>query len=107
MDASLLDTDILNEVLKERNANVVRHAAEYLAGYGKFSISGITRYELLRGLKEKKATAQLDRFEVFCQHAVILSVADDILDRAADLWQLVVDWGWRPRTRISLLLPLR
>lgn len=65
MDAALLDTDILNEVLKQRNVNVVRHAAEYLAAYGKFSISAISRYELLRGLKEKKATAQLGRFEAF------------------------------------------
>lgn len=28
MDESLLDTDILNEVLKQKHANVVRHAAD-------------------------------------------------------------------------------
>ena len=54
MDASLLDTDILNEVLKQRNANVVRHAAEYLAAYGKFSISGITRYDCSADLRKRR-----------------------------------------------------
>ena len=56
MDAALLDTDTLNEVLKQKNANAIRHAAEYLAQHGQFAISSITRYELLRGLKEKNAT---------------------------------------------------
>jgi hypothetical protein len=34
MDAALLDTDTLNEILKQKNANVVRHAAAYLAQHG-------------------------------------------------------------------------
>ncbi len=65
MDASLLDTDILNEVLKQKNANVVRHAAEYVSQHGQFALSSISRYEVLRGLKEKKAVAQLARFYIF------------------------------------------
>lgn len=51
MDAALLDTDILNEVLKQKNANAIRHAADYLVQYGQFAISSISRYEVLRGLK--------------------------------------------------------
>ena len=43
MDVTLLDTDTLNEVLKQRNANVIGHAAEYLAQHGQFAISSITR----------------------------------------------------------------
>jgi predicted nucleic acid-binding protein len=97
MVASLLDTDVLNDVLKQRNANVVRHAAGYLAVHGKFSISAITRYELLRGLKERQATAQLARFEVFCQRTLILSVADNILDLAADLWAFGRQRGMAPK----------
>ncbi len=38
MDAALLDTDILNEVLKQKNANAIRHAADYLAQHGQFAI---------------------------------------------------------------------
>ena len=86
MDASLLDTDTLNEVLKQKNANVVRHAAEYLSQHGQFALSSISRYEALRGLKEKNARAQLARFHTFCGNTLILPVTDGILDTAADLW---------------------
>jgi len=86
MDAALLDTDTLNEVLKRKNANVVQHAADYLAQHGQFAISSITRYELLRGLKEKNAASQLARFQSFCQNTTILPVIDDILEEAVDLW---------------------
>jgi tRNA(fMet)-specific endonuclease VapC len=86
MEAALLDTDLLNEVLKQKNANVVQHATNYLKQYGQFAISSMTRYELLRGLKEKAATAQLARFDMFCRNTLVLPITDAILDRAADLW---------------------
>ena len=86
MDAALLDTDMLNEVLKQKNANVVHHATNYLKQQSHFAISSMTRYELLRGLKEKSATAQLARFDTFCHNTLVLPITDAILDRAADLW---------------------
>jgi tRNA(fMet)-specific endonuclease VapC len=97
MDESLLDTDILNEVLKAKNANVVRHAARYLAQHGQFAISGMSRYEVLRGLKEKNAPRQLTRFHAFCQNTLILPITDDILDRAADLWVDGRKQGFTPK----------
>jgi tRNA(fMet)-specific endonuclease VapC len=96
MDAALLDTDLLNEVLKQRNPNVIRHAAAYLAQHGQFAISSITWYEILRGLKEKNATAQLVRFEAFCRNTLILPVLDDILERTADLWVTGRNQGMAP-----------
>ncbi len=86
MEPALLDTDTLNEVLKQKNAVVIQHATNYLLQYGHFAISSMTRYELLRGLKEKAATAQLGQFETFCQNTLILPISDPILDCAADLW---------------------
>lgn len=86
MDSALLDTDILNEVLKQRNAHVLRRAADYLAQHGRFAISSITRYEVLRGLKEKGASAQMARFQTFGGHSLIVPVSERILDRASDLW---------------------
>lgn len=106
MDETLLDTDILNEVLKQKNAHVVRHAAAYLAQHGQFAISSITRYEVLRGLKEKQAVAQLANFQVFCQHTLILPVTDSILDQAADLWANGRARGLAPKTPISSSPPL-
>jgi len=86
MDLSLLDTDVLSEVLKQKDARVVRRASEYLAEHGQFAISAMTRYEVVRGLKDKDATAQLARFDGFCSRSIVYPITDDILDRASDLW---------------------
>lgn len=86
MDAALLDTDTLNEVIKQRNPLVVQKSSDYLQQHSQFAISAITRYELLRGLKEKQATKQLVQFEVFCQQSLIVPITEAILDRTAELW---------------------
>ncbi len=97
MDPCLLDTDTLNEVLKQKNASVVCHAADYLSQHGRFAISSISRYEVLRGLKEKNAAAQLARFYTFCGNTLILPVTDEILDAAADLWVTGRKQGLAPK----------
>ncbi len=86
MTASLLDTDILSEVLKKKNPQVVAQAADYLAQYQQFEISAITRYEVMRGLKEKQAVRQLGNFDTFCQKAIVHPITEEILDRASNLW---------------------
>ena len=86
MDRSLLDTDILSEVLKQKDATVVANAAAYLQRHQQFAISSITRYEILRGLKYKNATRQITQFEQFCVHSIVCDMTEDILDRTADLW---------------------
>ena len=60
MMLALLDTDILNEVLKQRNALVQSKTTAYLAQHGQFCISAITRFELVPpGYLESNATTQL------------------------------------------------
>jgi len=86
MDATLLDTDTLNEVLKQRNPLVVDRSAAYLQHHSQFAISAITRYELLRGLKEKQAARQLVQFDTFCRESLIIPITEAILNRTADLW---------------------
>ena len=86
MDEALLDTDILNEVLKQKNAQVVRRAADYLAQHQQLAVSSITWYEVLRGLVEKNASMQLAQFTAFSRNTLLLPVTDDILERAAHLW---------------------
>lgn len=86
MDEALLDTDILNEVLKQKNSHVARHAADYLAQHQQLAISSITWYEVLRGLLEKNAATQLAQFDAFTRNTLLLPVTDDILGRAAHLW---------------------
>ena len=83
---ALLDTDILSEILKQKNPTVVRNAADYLKAHAQFAFSAITLYEIQRGLKAKKATKQLGKFKTFCQHSAISDVTIPVLERAADLW---------------------
>jgi tRNA(fMet)-specific endonuclease VapC len=82
----LLDTDSLSEVMKARDAEVARHAREYLAAHGQFSFSIITRYEILRGLKAKGATQQELAFEERCLRSAVLPLTDAIVVRAASLY---------------------
>ena len=74
MNTVILDTDIVSEVLKQRSPAVIAKAAAYLRAYGQFTFSAFTRFEIIRGYKEKAASTQLGRFHAFCQHSVILPV---------------------------------
>jgi tRNA(fMet)-specific endonuclease VapC len=86
MDAVLLDTDILSEVLKHRNATVIANASAYLPQHAQFTFSAFSRFEIRRGYHEKKASKQLARFDTFCGKSLVLPVNDAIFDRAAILW---------------------
>lgn len=55
---ALLDTDILSAIMKG-NPLAVARAGEYVTEHGSLTLSIITRYEILRGLKAKNATAQV------------------------------------------------
>lgn len=103
MQPALLDTDILSELLKLRNPAVRDKALAYSQEHGALAFSAITRYEIIRGYKDHEAERQLQRFGTFCQHALIVPLADEILDRAADLWVLARRGG-HPRGDADLLI---
>jgi tRNA(fMet)-specific endonuclease VapC len=83
---TLLDTDTLSEILKQRDENVVQAAQAYLGEYQRFTISVLTRYEVLRGLRAKGAVRQELAFDALCQHSYILPVTDPIAVRAAAIY---------------------
>ena len=85
MNEALLDTDILSEVLKQRNAIVVTRASDYFQEHRQFAFSAVTWYEVLRGLKNKNASQQIKNFDLFCRHTTIFPITEDILERAAIL----------------------
>jgi tRNA(fMet)-specific endonuclease VapC len=103
MEAAILDTDILNEVLKQKNQKVVAAASAYLRMHGQFAMSALSRYEVIRGLRDANATTQLSRFATFCQNTLILPITDAILDRAADLW-VTARRGGHPRSDADLII---
>ena len=82
---ALLDTDILSAIMRREHA-VVTEARNYLSIYPQLAISIITRYEILRGLNAKRATAQMANFEVLCASMQILPLTDAIIVRAADIY---------------------
>ena len=67
----LLDTDMLSALIR-KNPRVIAKARAYLAEHGQFTLSIITRYEILRGLKVKGATQQSTIFDRFCSPAIIV-----------------------------------
>jgi len=103
MARCLLDTDQLSEVLKHKHPAVLQNAQAYLQAYQQFTFSSMTRYEVMRGLKEKKATRQLQKFVAFCQHSFVLDITDAILDGAADLWVSAYQGGF-PRNDADLII---
>jgi tRNA(fMet)-specific endonuclease VapC len=82
---AILDTDILSAVMRKK-PTVMAKAATYLAAHGQFTFSIITRYEILRGLKAKQASKQAAAFDHFCARNRILSLTDEVVVRAAEIY---------------------
>ena len=82
---TLLDTDILAELLKQHPI-VTQRTRFYLSEHEHPTFSIITRYELLRGLLAKQAVAQVAAFDSFCPSCIILPLTNPIVDRAAKLY---------------------
>lgn len=86
MDLALLDTDMLSEAFRGRNLVVLQHVAAYLQAQGDLYFSDFSRFEVVRGLRAKQASAQLHQFDVFWRNCKSLPITDDVLERAAELW---------------------
>lgn len=89
---SLIDTDILSELFKGNNA-VKKRASEYISEHHNLSISHITKYEILKGLKAKKAQKQINAFNVFCNANTIIPITDDVITKASDIYAALREQG--------------
>ena len=81
----MLDTDILTAVMRQ-HPTVTPKAQAYLKDPHQFHFSIITQYEILRGLKVKGATKQIADFENFCSQNTILSLSEEIISKAAEIY---------------------
>jgi tRNA(fMet)-specific endonuclease VapC len=86
MNDVLLDTDILSEILKAKNPQVLAKARRYLAHHQRFAFSAITLYEIMRGFLWSQATRALDEFLTLADGSSVLPASIPVLRRAADLW---------------------
>lgn len=62
MDKTLLDTDILSEILKGFDRAVAARAAAYRAVWGRYTISTITVVEVVKGLHKVGRQDAIQRF---------------------------------------------
>lgn len=62
MDKALLNTDILSEIFKAKNATIVANAIAYKETFGQFTISVITVMEIVKGLHKMGRVDALRRF---------------------------------------------
>lgn len=103
MESSLLDTDILTEIFKGRNRQVTSHASTYLQEHGQFAVSAMTQFEVVRGLRHKRATALLAKFDAVLARMAVLPISDEVLDQAANLWVVARDAG-HPQRDADLII---
>lgn len=82
---TLLDTDILSALMRKTPAALNR-ARTYLADYQQLTISLVTRFEVLRGLKAKRANTQLAAFDSFCENNEVLPISEAVIVRAAAIY---------------------
>lgn len=103
MDEALLDTDILSEVLKAKDARVLSKAEQYLTDHGRLSFSAITFYEVIRGMLAHRATGQMAKFMERASGSDVTAISTPVLLRAADLWARARAGG-HPRDDADLII---
>ncbi|HET6884197.1 MAG TPA: type II toxin-antitoxin system VapC family toxin [Pirellulales bacterium] len=86
MDEALIDTDILSEILKGKNAQVLAAAQQYLAVHQRLAFSTMTMYEIMRGMLANQASRQLAGFLAITSTSDMLPISVPVLKRAAGLW---------------------
>ena len=76
MTESIVDTDILSFYFKG-DVKVVEQFGAYLKEFDQINISIITYYEIIGGLKFKKAEKQIQGFEEFINNNNIIHISEE------------------------------
>jgi tRNA(fMet)-specific endonuclease VapC len=85
MERTLIDTDTLSAIMRQ-NTDALANAQAYIAVHKVLTISLITRYEILRGLKAKQATTQQAAFEQFCASNIVIPLTDPTILRGSEIY---------------------
>ena len=85
MTEALVDTDILSFFFFV-DEKVVERFTTYLKEFDQITISIITYYEIIAGLKLKKAEKQLSDFEDFVDNNTILHISEDSVKLSAEIY---------------------
>jgi len=82
---SLVDTDILSFYFRG-DTKVVERFNEYLKEFDQINISIITYYEILGGLRFKKAEKQILDFEDFIRNNIIIHLSEESAKLSSDIY---------------------
>lgn len=85
MTESLVDTDILSFYFKG-DQRVVDNFNEYLKEFDVINISIITYYEILGGLRFKKAEKQIKEFEEFIVNNTVIHISEESAKISGDVY---------------------
>lgn len=85
MKKALLDTNIITAFLKG-NAAVVERVAQYINVHERLTVSIISYYEILRGLKALGSKKKLQVFEKFVNDCEVEEMGISVMDKAAEIY---------------------
>ena len=85
MKPCLLDTDILSLFFRN-HPQVVENCNLYLQEYERLSISLITYYEILSGLKHRDTSKQLEKFLAFSKLNQIIPLTEESVKISAEIY---------------------
>ena len=80
MTDTILDTDILSEIFKERNVAVLSHALAYVRDHNRLTFTSVSVSEMLLGLYVKEATQQIKKATAF------LKSHEELVPSSEDYW---------------------
>ena len=72
MNKALLDTDILSEIGKAKDAIVAANAKTYRRSFGHFTLSTVPVMEVVNGFQRTQAAARLNAFLATLPHMEII-----------------------------------
>lgn len=87
MKSALIDTDILSYYFKG-NDKVLLRFRDYLEYHETINLSSITYYEILSGLRFKKATKQSKIFKDFCSSASVINISIKSIEKSAKIYSV-------------------
>jgi tRNA(fMet)-specific endonuclease VapC len=73
LNKALLDTDILSDIGKAKDAAVAANAKTYRRSFGHYTLSTVSVMEVVNGFQKTQATGRLNAFLATLPHMEILS----------------------------------
>ncbi|MBI5305116.1 MAG: type II toxin-antitoxin system VapC family toxin [Chloroflexi bacterium] len=86
MEPSLLDTDILSEILKAKNPLVVERAKQYQAEHARLTISAITVMEIVKGFHQVSRADAIKKFLTNIKSSDVLAFDQSCAETAGRIY---------------------